>query len=186
MLRTISRFILKIIGWKVTGEFAHGLKKTITIVLPHTSNWDFPLGMLTQWSTDQKIGFVIKKSWIETPIIGLLLKKMGATPIDRSKNNNLVDSLVKSYTEEDELNICFTPEGTRKRVTRLRTGFYHVARKANIPIVMVKFDYKNKVIEFREPFYPTKDQEHDFEIIEAYFKNVQGKNPENGYGYDLT
>ena len=184
MLRAISRLILKIMGWKITGDFNHGLKKTVTIVLPHTSNWDFPLGMLTQWSTRQKIGFVIKQSWIKTPVIGFLLKKMGATAIDRSKNNNLVDGLVKTYNEEDELNICFTPEGTRKKVTRLRTGFYHVAKKAGIPILMVKFDYANKIIEWREPFYPTNDQEHDFEVIEAYFKGVAGKFPENGYGYE--
>ncbi len=184
MLSGISSFILKILGWKVTGDFNHGLKKTITIVLPHTSNWDFPLGMLTQWSTHQKIGFVIKHSWMKVPVIGFLLKKMGATPIDRSKKNNLVDNLVKSYQDEDELNICFTPEGTRKKVTRLRTGFYHVAKKANIPIIMVKFDYKNKIVAFRSPFYPTNDKEQDFEIIEAYYKDVEGKIKENGYGYN--
>lgn len=184
MLRVISNFILKMIGWKITGAYDHGLKKTITIVLPHTSNWDFPLGMLTQWSTRQKIGFVIKQSWLGVPVIGFLLRKMGATAIDRSKNNNLVSSLVKSYSDADELNICFTPEGTRKKVTRLRTGFYHVARRANIPILMVKFDYKNKIIDWREPFYTTNDQERDFEVIEEFYKGVEGKFPENGYGFD--
>lgn len=180
MLSKICGFIFKIFGWSVTGYDPALVKKAVIIVVPHTSNWDFPKGILLRnyWKTF--IGYVGKASLFKFPFGGIM-KWFGGIPVDRSKNNNFVDAVVELFNSREELKICIAPEGTRKRVDKLKSGFYYIALGAKIPVLMIKFDYENKVIDCAEPFQPKGDLEHDMKIVDAYFKGVKGKYPERSY-----
>lgn len=176
----ISAFILKLLGWKVVGGVPKDLKKLIVAVVPHTSNWDFPLGLLVRSTMNRDVKFIGKHTLFRPPY-GFLFKWLGGYPVNRQASKNYVDSVVEILNSKEEFALCLAPEGTRKRVDRLRTGFYHMAKQANIPIVLTRFDYGNKTVTFSEPFYTTEDQDADFDYINNYFSGVRGKNPENSY-----
>lgn len=182
MMQYISKLILKLIGFKVTGKLPHDIKKNILIVIPHTSNWDFPLGLLVRSAYDLDVKYVAKHS-IFKPGIGWLFKALGGIPVDRSKSANTVRAIANLYQDRDELSIVITPEGTRKKVNKLKKGFYYIAKTANIPIIPIKFDFKNKEINFGNPFYPSDNEQEDLTFFENYFNGIEGKIPENSYGY---
>jgi uncharacterized iron-regulated protein len=108
---------------------------------------------------------------------------MGGIPVDRSSKNNLVDQVVELFNQKDEMLLGMSPEGTRKKVVRLKTGFYHIAKKAGIPVIMCGFDFKKKEIIFAEPFYPGEDEAKDFKHIIDFFAPVQGYHPEQGLAH---
>jgi 1-acyl-sn-glycerol-3-phosphate acyltransferase len=175
MIAKISQWILKVFGWKIEGEIPANIKQMVIAVIPHTSNWDFPLGLLVRAAMKEKISYIGKSSLFVFPV-GILFKALGGIPVDRSKSNNFVDAVVEIFKRKPELKIAIAPEGTRKKVQRLKTGFYYIAKGAGIPIVLTKFDFANKVVDFGEVFWPTDNQDADFEHIQEYFKGVQGKN----------
>ena len=144
-------------GWKATGSIPEDLKKFVVVAAPHTSAWDFPLGVLARSAMGRDIKFIGKKSLFRPPF-GWIMRKLGGYPVDRKKSQNFVDSIVAVYDAHEEFAIALAPEGTRKKVNRFRTGFYYIAKGAGIPIILVRFDYDRKVIEFHpEPFWPTDD-----------------------------
>ena len=181
MFKWLSSFLfLRVFGWKIEGRYPNEIKKIMIIVVPHTSNWDFPIGLFLRpiWGADIK--WCGKKSLFRFPM-GIFARWLGGIPIDRSKRTNFVDAVVDEYNKSENLLIQIAPEGTRKKVDRLKTGFYHIAMGAKIPILMIKFDYGNKKVVVREPFYPSGDIEKDMEIINKYFKGTIGKIPEWSY-----
>ena len=181
MRRLFWILMYKIAGWKVTGKLPEQEKKYIMIVAPHTSLWDFPVGLGARAILKFKAKFLAKKELFKNPVVGAILKIMGGIPVDRgNRNNGIVDSVVKHFTDNDEFIVALTPEGTRDYVKRWKTGFYRIAKQANVPIVMVGFDFKNKAAEFRDPFYLTDDMDKDLEFILDYFRGIKGKNPELG------
>ncbi len=181
MISSLSAFILKLLGWKLQGNYPYSIKQFILAVAPHTSNWDFPLGLLARSALKAKIMFAAKDSLFKPPFGGLF-RWLGGYPVDRSGSANMVEAITKIFSRETELVLCIAPEGTRKKVDRLRTGFYYIAKGAGIPIVLCKFDYGRKVIEFDAPFYPTDDVKADFEYFMNFFKGVKGKRPEMSIG----
>lgn len=179
--QSISKFLLhKVWGFKIKGEYAYHLPEKVIIAAPHTSWWDFPLGVLIRASLQADINYVGKSSLFKPPF-GWFFKWTGGVPVDRSKNNNFVDMVVQVYEDRDQFNICMAPEGTRKRVDKLKTGFYYIAVKANVPIQMISFDFKNKVATWSEPLFPSGDIEKDMAIVEDFFRGVVGKVPENSF-----
>lgn len=176
----ISRAILSLFGWKIEGEFRHDIPKKILVVVPHTSNWDFPLGILVRSAVRANIQFIGKDSLFKPPH-GFIFRWLGGVPVDRSKSNNFVDNMIRTYNSHEKLTTVIAPEGTRKKVDRLRTGFYHIAVGAGIPMILTQFDFEHKVVRFREPFYPTGDKEADFKVIYDYFRGIKGKHPELGF-----
>ncbi len=183
MFRLLSKLIFKIIGWKIAGEFpVKGVKKSILVVIPHTSNWDFPLGLMARSIVKTKITYMMKSTMFKPPF-GWFFKWMDGIPVDRSKSTNFVDAVIDLYDQHEELHTVIAPEGTRKKVETLKTGFYYIAIGAKIPIILVRFDYGAKEVRFREPFYPTGNKEEDFKIIRAYFSGIKGKIPENSWAY---
>jgi 1-acyl-sn-glycerol-3-phosphate acyltransferase len=185
MFRLFSKLIFRIVGWKVTGVIPGGsIKKSILIAIPHTSSWDFPIGILTRSIIKTKVTYIMKSSMFKPPF-GWFFRWMDGMPVDRSKSNNFVDGVIDLYNERDSFHTVIAPEGTRKYVDKLKTGFYYIAIGAKIPIVMVRFDYGRKEVRFREPFYPSGDIEKDFAIIKDYFKEVKGKNPKNSWAYKV-
>ena len=183
MLKYISSWILKLFGWRVTGTPPKTIKKYIIIVIPHTSNWDFPLGLLVRRKTGIQVNFIGKKSLFKAPW-GSIFRALGGYPVDRSKSTSFVDNAVRLFNENERFALTIAPEGTRSKTDKLKSGFYYIALGAHVPIIMVKFDYENKEVDFSEPFEPTGDKEADFALIEAHFAGVRGKHPEKSYGID--
>ncbi|MCM5662883.1 1-acyl-sn-glycerol-3-phosphate acyltransferase [Galbibacter mesophilus] len=172
----------KILGWKLVGEFPN-LKKYVIIVVPHTSWHDFYLGVLVRSMVAIEMNYVAKKELFDSPL-GWYFKWTGGAPIDRSKNSNTVEAVVKLFNGKEEFRLALSPEGTRKKVKTWKTGFYHIAKGAKVPIVMVAFDYKNKEVRIEPPFYPSDDMKSDFDFMYANFDGVQGKIPEYSFQID--
>lgn len=177
MLKWISRLILKIIGFRVTGPDPEKIPRKVFAVYPHTSNWDFPLGILLKFAMPLDVNYVGKDSLFRWPF-GWLFRKLGGIPVDRSKQTNFVDTMVKLYGQYDRLAFAIAPEGTRKRVQKFKTGFYYIAHQAGVPIILVKFDFANKVVDFSEPFYTTGVYGEDIKKIMNHFRGTIGINPE--------
>ena len=180
MKKYICKSLLKFVGWKVTGVYPYEVRRKILAVGPHTSNWDFPLGILVRGSLNDKIKYVGKSALFKPPL-GWIMRWLGGVPVDRSKSNNFVDGVVKLFDEHKELSILFAPEGTRKKVKKLKTGFYHIAKLSNVPILPVVLDYKKKEFRFMPLFFPTKNTESDILEIENTFRGVQGYYPEKSF-----
>ncbi len=173
MFSAISEWIFRLWGWKFEGQYPYDLKKFVLIVVPHTSSWDFPVGLLARSALRARIKFVGKASLFRPPF-GWLFRALGGYPVDRSKRNNFVDAVVDIFNREKEFVLTIAPEGTRQRVEHLKTGFYYIALGAKVPVLMVKFDWANKIVGFSQPFYPTGNLEADMEVITAYFRGIKG------------
>lgn len=175
MMQKFTRFILKIIGWKIVGNLPDD-KKYLIIVAPHTSNWDLVIGLIARFAVGVKINFLAKHQIFFFPL-SILLKALGGAPVDRSKKSNKVEQAVEAFCQNDEFRLGLAPEGTRSPVTRWKEGFYHIACQAKVPIVMVGLDYASKEIRVKEPFWPSGDINKDFPQLIEYFRTIQGRFP---------
>lgn len=182
-MRFICRLIFWLSGWKSSGEFPYELKKYVIIVAPHTSAWDFIVGVLARKVFRLEKAKYLGKQELFKPPFGFIFRWLGGYPVDRSHNRNMVDDVVKIFKSHEEFGIALSPEGTRGRVDKLRTGFYNIAKNANVPIVMVGLDYENKRIRFSKPLIVTDNQQHDFEQILNFFRPIKGKYPEKSLGH---
>lgn len=181
MKKHIYAFIFcKVLGWKIIGNIDKDIPKCVIIAVPHTSWWDFFLGIFSRAILGLEINYVAKKELFAFPF-GAFFKWTGGTPLNRQKKENKVDAIAKIFEQKEVFRLAIAPEGTRKKVLEWKTGFYYIALKANVPIVPVAFDYANKEVIYHKPFYPTGDIEKDLRILEANFKGVIGKNSENSY-----
>ncbi len=179
-MRICWNLLLHLQGWKIVGEFPHSIQKAIVVMAPHTSSWDFVIGLAIRSKLKlYHFKFLGKDSLFKGPF-GFFFKKMGGFPVDRSSNNNMVDQVVELFNKHDQFILALSPEGTRKKVDRLKTGFYHIAKKANVPIILTGFDFGKKEICFSEPFYPTDNMENDLKYILHFYSTIKGKNPELG------
>ncbi len=176
-MRVLSKFIFfKLMGWELMGPFPD-VKKCVVIVAPHTSWVDFFLGLLVRSILKEEINFIGKKSLFNPPF-GWYFRWMGGTPIDRSKNSDTVVSTAKIFTQRQVFRLALSPEGTRKKVTAWKTGFYYIAKEAKVPIVMVAFDYGKKQVKISDPVVTTDNKESDFKRYKEFFSGVVGKIPE--------
>ena len=170
----------KIMGWKIVGTISPEIKKCVMMVLPHTSAHDFYLGIFTRGITGLEMNFVAKKELFRFPF-GYYFKYMGGAPLDRSGGLNKVDSIAAIFDEKDTFRLAVAPEGTRKYVSELKTGFYYIALKANVSIIPVAFDFGKKEVRFGQPLQPTGNLEADLTLLNRHFVGVTGKIPEYGY-----
>ncbi|MCL7762805.1 1-acyl-sn-glycerol-3-phosphate acyltransferase [Polaribacter sp. Z014] len=177
-MKTIARFILfTILGWKLENDFPKSPKKYVVIAAPHTSWLDFPIAILSRMSSGTMIHFIGKASLFKGPF-GFFFKVLGGTPVDRTKSTNMVDAVIDVFNSKEEFRLGISPEGTRKKVDKWKTGFYYIAKGAAVPIVMATLDFKNKKIKISQPYYTTDSKEADFKVFHSFFKGVKGKNPE--------
>ncbi len=177
MKRIASFIFLTLMGWKFKGNFPAELKKYVVVAAPHTSWVDFPVAILARMSSGVMINYIGKNSLFKGPF-GFFFRFLGGAPVDRTKNNNLVDAIVNIFNSREEFRLGMSPEGTRKKVTKWKTGFYYIAKGANVPVVMATLDFENKTLKVSEPYYTTDDKEKDFEYFYGFYKNVKGKKPE--------
>jgi 1-acyl-sn-glycerol-3-phosphate acyltransferase len=179
-MKLLSRFILyTVLGWKAIGSFPKKLDKYVIIAAPHTHWHDFPLGVLIRWAEDLPANYIGKASLFKPPF-GFIFRWLGGSPVDRSKNSNKVDAIIDIFNSKEKFILGMSPEGTRKKVAKWKTGFYYIAKGANVPIVMVAFGFKDKTIKISEPYYLTDDMEADFKFFYQKLEGVVGKIPENG------
>ena len=161
MIRILSKFILnKIIGWKVIGYLPKNEEYVIAVV-PHSSYFDLIIAVLIRTYSGLKIKFIGKKE-LFNPFTSSFFKFLGGIPVDRTKKLNIVDEVVNLFKSGKIKILAIAPEGTRKRVEKWKTGFYYIALKANLPILMVSFDYMRKEVKINNKFYPTGDIDKDF------------------------
>lgn len=181
MMRLFWKSYLGLLGWNTAVSFPyHHLKKYIIIVGPHTSNWDFVIGLAYRsLARLNHVKFLGKKELFKPPF-GFIFSALGGIPVDRKSHNNLVDDAVRLFNQQEEFAIALAPEGTRKKVDKLKTGFYFIAHRAGVPVIMVGLDYKKKVLLFSEPFVATGDLSADMEQIMAFYGPIQGKYPAHG------
>ncbi len=177
--RALSKFIFqRLWGWKITGRYPVEIPKCVVAVAPHTSYRDFPIGIFLRPILRAEINFVAKHTLFKG-VLGSAMRWMGGVPVDRRTKGNFVDATVALIHEREYLHLCIAPEGTRKKVDRFKSGFYHIARLAGIPIVLCTFDWEHKIVHFDEKlFYPTQDEAADMDYLWNYYKGVKGYHPE--------
>ena len=178
MLRKISSFILRVFGWKITG-YRPEMNKILYIGAPHTSGWDFILGLLVRSAWKLNINFVGKHNLFKPPF-GFIFRALGGYPVDRSKRGNLTDQIAQIFKNVDQFAIMIAPEGTRKKVTSLKSGFYYIAKMAEVPIVMIAINGKDKEVNFSKPHFAHSTWEEEEAFVMDHYKGIEGINPEKG------
>ncbi len=169
-------FLYKRLGWKKNVSEAHPAKYIICLA-PHTSNWDFIIGQLYLGAEGFKSNFLMKKEWFFWPL-GVLFRKMGGIPVWRSKHTSMTDNLAQVAMDAKEFHLCVTPEGTRSANPDWKRGFFYIALKANLPILLYGVDYERRLIQCTKTIIPTDDIETQMREIKLYFKDFQGKKPD--------
>ena len=164
-------------GWTADVTEDHP-DKFIICLAPHTSNWDFILGLLYSRSIGMKINFLMKKEWFFWPL-GPIFKSLGGIPVYRQKKTSMTDAMAETAKKADQFRLCITPEGTRSKTAEWKKGFYFIALKAGLPILLYGVDYEKKLISCKKTVIPMGDLETDMRDIKLYFKDFKGKKPEN-------
>ena len=164
-------------GWNAEVTQQHP-NKYIICLAPHTSNWDFLIGQLYNGAEGLGSNFLMKKEWFFWPI-GPIFKRMGGIPVYRQKHTSMTDAMAETAKQADKFHLCITPEGTRSRVEEWKKGFYFIALKANLPILLYGVDYERKHIQCTKTIIPSGDLDADMREIKLYFKDFKGKKPEN-------
>jgi 1-acyl-sn-glycerol-3-phosphate acyltransferase len=177
MLTSLFASWFKFKGWKVEGTIPPDIKKCVVIAAPHTSNWDFVYALAAYKILDLPVNYVAKKELFKFPT-GMIVNATGGIPVDRSKSQNFVDAIIEKFNSTDRLYLMMAAEGTRKRVDKWKSGFYHAALGAGVPIVLGYLDYKNKLAGFAQVLYPTGNKDADMLRIKQFYSNITGKNPE--------
>lgn len=171
--RVLAKFLLFIAGWK-RGEDAPKLDKYVLIAAPHTSNWDFYFTLLAAFDYRVKIFWMGKDSLFKGAA-GPIMRWLGGISVDRSSSNNLVDQTIEAFKKNDKLIVTVPPEGTRGKVSYWKSGFYHIAMGAGVPIVLGYVDFGRKIAGLGPVFHPTGDFEKDLVEIKKFYKPIKGK-----------
>ncbi len=177
MLKLIWKIYWKLSGWKINGQFPYHYKKMVLAVAPHTSWIDVVVGFAAR--NELKITharFLGKKELFVWPL-GWILRKLGGTPVDRHSNQGMVEQVAGLFAANESFLLGMAPEGTRKRVDKLRSGFYHIAKQAQVPILPIGLDFENKQLLIGEPFFTSDDEAADFKKIIAFYAGIKGREP---------
>ena len=177
MLKSISRFILSLLGWQLEAELPAEKKFVITGAF-HTSNWDFPIGILGMWALGLKASWVGKHTLFRGPL-GPVFKLMGGIPVDRTIHTGFIHRIAELYKTRDEMALTIAAEGTRSRTEHWKTGFYFIAVEAGVPIALGYLDWGKKRLGVGATLYPTGDIRRDFQSIRDFYKDKSGLRPEN-------
>ncbi len=175
LAHTFARFVLRLFGWR-THVIPPRTSRYVLIGAPHTSNWDFIVILLLMAAEEIPIRWMGKDTLFHWPL-GIFWRSLGVIPVNRRVSTNLVDSVAARFDEYDDLIIGLSPEGTRRKASHWRTGFYYIALKANVPIVMGYIDYPNKVCGLGPSIKPTGDIQADFLKIKDFYSGIVGKHP---------
>ena len=176
-MQRISGFLLAAMGWNITNQIPSDVKKAIIIMAPHTSYFDFVMGKFGYWYLGIPSRFYIKKEAFFWPL-GPLLNQLGGIPVDRKRKSHVLEMTTRYFKENESFYLTITPEGTRALVRQWKKGFYILAMKTGVPIVLGYLDYQKKTGGPTKVFYPTGDYEADMKKIEAFYRGINGRHPE--------
>ena len=176
IMRGLALLILKICGWRREGKLPD-IPKYIMIAAPHTSNWDLLFTMAVALAFRLKICWMGKHTLFRRPF-GPLLRLLGGIPIDRTKSRDTVAQIVQAFRERARMVMIISPEGTRKKVKVWKTGFYHIARGADVPVLLAFLDYMKKVGGFGPLMYLSQNLEADMAAIRSFYATVTPRHPE--------
>lgn len=180
LMRALARGLMRLTGWRSAGMTPEQIAvhpKYILIAAPHTSNWDFPVTLMVCFDLRLRVYWMAKASLFAWPI-GWLSRWLGGIPIDRSAKNNTVSNTIAAFGTRERLAIIVAPEGTRGKVTHWKTGFYHMAHGAGVPIALAYLDFKNKTGGIGGMFHTTGDIAADMVHIQKFYSGITGKNPQ--------
>jgi len=169
----ISGAFLTLGGWKIQGDWP-ALDKMVLVAAPHTSNWDGINMLAAAGYYRVRLRWMGKKSLTQGPF-GWLIKWLGCVPIDRSKANDVVGAMAEAFAREERMVLAIPPEGTRSAVREWKSGFYHIAVGANVPIVLSVLDYGKRKVRLAAVVFPSGDYETDLKLIQAHYADAQGK-----------
>lgn len=166
LVAALGRTAMRASGWRFEGNFPDSAKMLI-VVAPHTSNWDVPVGLAAKFALRFEVRFLAKHTVFWWPL-GAFLRAMGGIAVNRARAGDMVGDAVAAYRRAERLALVITPEGTRKRVARWKSGFHRIAREAAVPIVLVTFDYSRRVIRLGPAFQPSADYDADLAAIQSH------------------
>lgn len=175
LLAPLGRALLALGGWRIEGEVPN-LPKFVIAVAPHTSNWDFVVGVAAMFALDLRLAFLGKHTLFVGPF-GAFMRWIGGIPVDRTRPHGVVDDSVAAFARAERRILVIAPEGTRKRVERFKPGFLHIARGARVPVVLAALDYGERCVRLGPSFTPGEDVEADRRRVEAHFAPVRGRRP---------
>lgn len=176
ILPLIGKFFLYFTGWKIEGTLP-SVSRIVVVCAPHTSNWDFIYGMIMVLAIDIRVNFLAKKS-IFVPVFKILLNKLGGIPVDR-ENPELLVQKIGDYSKNNEgVLIAVTPEGTRKKVLKWKTGFLRIAKISNSIILPLGIDYPSKTFTLGKVYHPTGENEKDIRELQLILKDYKGRHPD--------
>ena len=177
MKKAIYSFIyFKLLGWKANVTVPN-YDKCVICAAPHTTNLDLFIGKLFYGALGRKTSFMMKKEWFFFPL-GPIFKAVGGIPVDRGRMTSFVDQMADHFSKFHKFHLAITPEGTRKANPNWKKGFYYIALKAKLPIVLIGIDYPSKTISATKAIIPTGDIEKDMKEIKLYFKDFKGRHPD--------
>lgn len=171
-----SHWLLGLLGWRVEHDTPEE-PRFVLIVAPHTSNWDFPLGVLAMFAIRLRLSWLGKHSIFFFPVAGIL-RWLGGEPIERSASHGTVEGAIERFRTREQWVLGIAPEGTRRRVEEWKSGFYRIAIGAGVPIVPVRFDYSRRVVEILDPVWPVADPAAGIAALRRLFRKEMARDPE--------
>jgi 1-acyl-sn-glycerol-3-phosphate acyltransferase len=173
----LEKKIFSLLGWNtdITIDLPD---KCVACIAPHTSNWDFVYCVLFKQAYGITVNFFIKDEWTRLPVIGAFIRRLGGIGVKRDKSQSMTDVFAKEFDRYDTLRIAITPEGTRSPNSKWKLGFYYIALKAGVPIVLVSLDYRRKLVIIDRQIIPDGNAEKQLAEIKAHYKDVGAKYPE--------
>jgi 1-acyl-sn-glycerol-3-phosphate acyltransferase len=168
--RGLARLLLFLLGWRIRGALPN-LTSMVLIGAPHTSNWDFVVAMATAYALGVRVSWVGKRELFHPPL-GVLFRWLGGVPVDRSASSGFVEQMVAEFQRRGQFLLAVAPEGTRRAVTKWRTGFYYIAAGAGVPIVLVTFDRARRLLHLGPALSPGGDLEADLATIRSLFAGI--------------
>ena len=168
---------MRITGWRFEGEVPD-VRKMVLIVAPHTSNWDFPVGLMAKLALRLGGTFIGKHTLFRWPF-GVFMRAIGGIPVDRAAAAGFASEVGRVLRDADQMTVVLAPEGTRRRIPQWKSGFYRIAVEAGAPILPVGFDYSRKVVFFAPLFHPTGNYEKDLPQLRSHYRPEMARRPEN-------
>ncbi|MEX2235830.1 MAG: 1-acyl-sn-glycerol-3-phosphate acyltransferase [Cyclobacteriaceae bacterium] len=176
-MKWICKLYLWFIGWKTGSTLPLSVKRCVLVAAPHTSNMDYPIALATLYAGGVRVRFLAKKSLFKFPI-SILMRITGGLPVDRSKHNNMVEAMIEMFSRKEKLILMIPVEGTRSYVKEWKSGFYHTALGAGVPIALGYLDYGRKIAGFGDLFYPSGNYQQDLQVIQNFYRQFKARYPE--------
>jgi 1-acyl-sn-glycerol-3-phosphate acyltransferase len=175
VLRTIGRFGMSFLRWDIEGEIPD-VPRFVLVVAPHTSNWDFIVALLADLAIDMDAAWMGKHTIFRGPV-GTWLRGLGGIPVERHAAHNVVAQMVDEFARRERLILAIAPEGTRKRVERWKSGYWHIARQVGVPILPVGLDFGRRRVVIGKVRWTTESHEHDEAGLKAFFATITPRHP---------